>query len=72
MRISVYSPSKVHLLHWQAANCITLSETCRSERAKRILRLLAADLLLEAGRQHALLRKHGSARRIPIVVVAEP
>ena len=71
MRVSVYSPSKVHLLHWQAANCITLAETCRSERVRRTLRLLAADLLLEAERQHALLRRHGSARRVPIVVVTE-
>ena len=71
MRMSVYTPSKVHLLHWQAANCITLAETCRSERAKRVLNLLAVDLLLEAERQNALLRRHGSARRVEILVVTE-
>jgi hypothetical protein len=71
MHVSVYSPSKVYLLHWQAANCVTLSEISKNERAKRLLRLLAADLLLEAERQNALLREHGSARRVPIVLVEE-
>jgi hypothetical protein len=63
MRMSVYTPSKVHLLHWQAANCITLAETSRSERAKRVLNLLAVDLLLEAERT---ARRNSSGNRVRV------
>jgi hypothetical protein len=51
----------VHLLTSHAANCITHSEACTGSRGKRVLRLLAADLLIEAESQRAILRRLESA-----------
>lgn len=43
-----------HLLEWHSANCVALADLCATPRARKILRLLAADLALEA---EALRRK---------------
>jgi hypothetical protein len=37
-----------HLLEWHSANCVALAELCATPQVKKILRLLAADLALEA------------------------
>jgi hypothetical protein len=37
-----------HLLEWHSSNCVGLAEACGNERVKNILRLLAADLAIEA------------------------
>jgi hypothetical protein len=47
----------VHELHWYAAKCIRLSEECTHDFAKRVFRQLAADLLFEAEKQRASIRK---------------
>jgi len=45
------SPSlndRPHLLEWHSAHSLALSAACKSPRSTRILRLLAADLAIEA------------------------
>ena len=37
-----------HLLEWHSANCLGLAEHCAVPQVRKILRLLAADLALEA------------------------
>jgi hypothetical protein len=37
-----------HLLEWHSANCVAIAELCTTPRVKKVLRLLAADLALEA------------------------
>jgi hypothetical protein len=47
---------RAHKLLWYGESCIALSET-RHARAKRILRELAVDLLIEAEKQRLLVRR---------------
>jgi hypothetical protein len=37
-----------HLLEWHSANCLALAEQCAVPQVRKTLRLLAADLALEA------------------------
>jgi hypothetical protein len=37
-----------HLLEWHSANCVALADLCATPQVKKLLRLLAADLALEA------------------------
>ena len=37
-----------HLLEWHSANCVALAEMSAAPQVKKVLRLLAADLALEA------------------------
>jgi hypothetical protein len=37
-----------HLLEWHSSHCVSLADACETPRAKKILRLLAADLAIEA------------------------
>ncbi len=37
-----------HLLEWHSAHCLALAEHCERSYAVKILRLLAADLAIEA------------------------
>jgi hypothetical protein len=37
-----------HLLEWHSWHCVGLADACEAPRAKKILRLLAADLAIEA------------------------
>jgi hypothetical protein len=37
-----------HLLEWHSAHCLGLAELCEIPHVKKVLRLLAADLALEA------------------------
>jgi hypothetical protein len=37
-----------HLLEWHSSQCVSLADSCAVPRVKNILRLLAADLALEA------------------------
>jgi hypothetical protein len=37
-----------HLLEWHSWHCVGLADACESPRVKKILRLLAADLAIEA------------------------
>jgi len=47
-----------HLLEWHSAHCVALAEICATPQAKKLLRLLAADLALEA----EVLRRRARAR----------
>ena len=67
----VSSWARVHLLHWHAANCITLSEVSGHARAKRILRQLATDLLVEAETQRARPRVIDRSPPGPRLIAAE-
>ncbi len=49
----------IHLLDWHAANCVAYAERCKAPLAKRVLRQLAADLLIEAETRRSLLRATG-------------
>lgn len=51
-----------HLLEWHSANCLALAELSAAPHAKKVLRLLAADLALEAD---ALRRK---GRAVPLAL----
>jgi hypothetical protein len=64
---AVSSWARVHLLHWHAANCITLSEVCSHAGARRVLRQLAADLLVEAETQRTRPRANDG----PTLIAAE-
>jgi hypothetical protein len=46
-------------------NCVTLAEDCTQPRTKRILRLLAADLALEAEKYRAITGRHEATRVAP-------
>jgi len=48
--------TRAHKLLWYGESCIALSETHHA-RAKRILRELAVDLLIEAEKQRLLVRR---------------
>jgi hypothetical protein len=37
-----------HLLEWHSSHCICLADACAVPRVKNLLRLLAADLAIEA------------------------
>jgi hypothetical protein len=37
-----------HLLEWHSANCVALADMSAAPQVKKLLRLLAADLALEA------------------------
>jgi hypothetical protein len=37
-----------HLLEWHSSHCVGLADACENAHAKKILRLLAADLAIEA------------------------
>jgi len=37
-----------HLLEWHSAQCLGLAELCDAPHVRKVLRLLAADLALEA------------------------
>jgi hypothetical protein len=37
-----------HLLEWHSWHCVGLADACENARVKKILRLLAADLAIEA------------------------
>jgi hypothetical protein len=69
--VVVSSWARVHLLHWHAANCITLSEVSSHARARRLLRQLATDLLLEAETQRTRPRVIGRAPAGPTLIAAE-
>ena len=38
-----------HLLEWHSSHCICLADACAVPRVRNMLRLLAADLAIEAG-----------------------
>jgi hypothetical protein len=40
-----------HLLEWYASYYVTLAENCKQPRTRRLMRLLATDLAIEAHRQ---------------------
>lgn len=69
--VVVSSWARVHLLHWQAANCITLSEVSSHAHAKRVLRQLAADLLVEAESQRTRPRAINRPPPGPTLIAAE-
>jgi hypothetical protein len=65
------SPQLVlRLLEGHAALCIKLQENCTHARAKRVLRQLAADLLIETERQRATINLR-EAFRLRAMVPAE-
>ena len=37
-----------HLLEWHSWHCVGLADACENPRARKLLRLLAADLAIEA------------------------
>jgi hypothetical protein len=45
-----------HLLEWHSANCVALADLCATPQVKKTLRLLAADLALEAEAQRRKMR----------------
>ena len=47
-----------HLLEWHSANCLALAELCATPYVKKVLRLLAADLALEADALRRRARVH--------------
>lgn len=51
-----------HLLEWHSANCLALAEQSATQRVRTFLRLLAADLALEAD----ALRRHARARPLEL------
>jgi hypothetical protein len=55
--------ARPHFLEFLTTNCITLAEDCTGPRTKRILRLLAADLALEAERYHGIIGRNDGPRR---------
>jgi hypothetical protein len=69
--VVVSSWARVHLLHWHAANCITLSEVSSHTAAKRVLRQLALDLLVEAEAQRSRPKVTDNAPPGPTLIAAE-
>jgi hypothetical protein len=49
--------TRAHKLQWYGETCLALSEVCGHARAKRVLRELAVDLLIEAKKQRSLVRR---------------
>jgi hypothetical protein len=52
-----------HLLEWYASYCVTLAENCERPRTQRLMRLLAADLAIEAHRRRRSFNR-GSDRQL--------
>jgi len=53
--------ARPHFLELLVTNCITFAEDCISPRTKRILRLLAADLAIEAEKYRATISRDDAA-----------
>jgi hypothetical protein len=50
-----------HLLAWHSCYCVGLAEACQDARVKKLLRLLAADLAIEAVTVRRKLKEHDLA-----------
>ena len=61
-----------HLLEWHSANCLALAEQSAVPEARKLLRLLAADLALEADalRRRARAGAMAGAMAGPLELVA--
>jgi len=46
-----------HLLEWHSSHCISLADSCTQPHVKKILRLLAVDLTLEAQLLRRVMQK---------------
>src|SRR5262249_61311496 len=57
--------ARPHFLELLVANGVTLAEDCTRPRTKRILRLLAADLALEAETYRAIAGRYKAACLVP-------
>jgi len=53
-----------HFLELLATNAIMFAEDCMRPRTKRVLRLLAADLMIEAEKYRAILRQEDAQGEI--------
>jgi len=50
-----------HLLEWHSWHCVGLAEGCANARVKNLLRLLAADLAIEAMTVRRRWKEHDMA-----------
>ena len=50
------------LLEQMAAKCVALAADCERSEAKRFLRMLAVDLIMEADRQRSLMKPPATLR----------
>jgi hypothetical protein len=53
-----------HFLELLATNAIEFAEDCTQPRTKRVLRLLAADLMIEAEKYRAIIKQEDAQREI--------
>jgi len=58
--------ARAPFLELLVTNCVTLAEDCTRPRTKRILRLLAADLALEAEKYRATTSRHEATCVAPV------
>src|SRR5688572_3438870 len=54
-----------------ADRCLRLADECQTDRARRVFKLLAVDLMLEAERQRAAVREVEVEGRNPRVIAYE-
>lgn len=54
-----------HLLEWHASHCICLADTCSTPHVRKLLRLLAADLAIEAETRRRHLQERDLAMLTP-------
>jgi hypothetical protein len=54
-----------HLLEWHSARCLGLVELCKNDRARKIMRVLAADLAIEAETLRREMKRLGLITTVP-------
>ena len=53
-----------HLLEWHSWHCVGLADACQNARVKNLLRLLAADLAIEAATVRRQWKEHDLAELV--------
>jgi hypothetical protein len=56
-KIPISVLTRAHKLRWYGESCIALSDSTNHAHTKRVLRALAADLLIEAEKQSLQIRR---------------
>ena len=63
-RVDLTARDLPHLLEWHSSHCVSLADTCSNARVKTLLRLLAADLAIEAVTVRKAWKEHDMAELV--------
>ena len=64
MRVTLTARDLPHLLEWHSSHCVSVADASSNARVRHLLRLLAADLAIEAVSVRRMLKEHDLAELV--------